>query len=61
MRVDYDWYSFDENLLTIDKYSTITCKGDGTTAIMAVNKKDKTVGIIEVVIKNKKIVIFHKK
>ncbi len=59
MRVDYDWYSFDENLLTIDKYSTITCKGDGTTAIMAVNKKDKTVGIIEVVIKNRKIVSYN--
>lgn len=59
MRVDYDWYSFNEELITVDKYSTLTCKKDGTTAIMAVNKKDKTIGIVEVVIKDKKVVSFN--
>lgn len=59
MRVDYDWYSFNEELITVDKYSTLTCKNDGTTAIMAVNKKDKSIGIVEVVIKDKKIISFN--
>lgn len=58
MRVDYDWYSTDTSILTINKYSSIEIVNDGTCAIVAINKETQEYGVIEVTIKNKKIVSF---
>lgn len=59
MRVEYDWYSSDESLLTINQYSTITILNDGIVGIIAVHKEKKEVGVLEVVIKNGTIVSYH--
>ena len=42
--------------LTISKYSTISIFNDGVVAIIATNKDNKEVGVIELTIKNGKIV-----
>ena len=55
-RLKYDWYSTDTNILTISKYSTISIFNDGVVAIIATNKDNKEVGVIELTIKNGKIV-----
>jgi endoglucanase len=55
-RLKYDWYSTDTNILTINKYSTISIFNDGVVAIIATNKDNKEVGVIELTIKNGKIV-----
>ena len=55
-RLKYDWYSTDTNILTISKYSTISIFNDGVVAIIAINKDNKEVGVIELTIKNGKIV-----
>ncbi len=55
MRVDYDWYSTDESILTINKYSSITIHNDGTCAIYAVHRETGKIGVVEVVIKNGKL------
>lgn len=59
MRVDYNWFSFDETILKVSKYSTITIIGDGSTGIIAVNKETGKVGIIEVTIKDGKVISFN--
>lgn len=61
MRVDYDWYSSDETMLTINKYSTISIKKDGTCAIIAISKATGEYGIVEVTIQNGKVVSFVSK
>ncbi len=58
MRVDYDWYSFDENICSVSKYSTLTLKNDGTVAIMAVHKETKKIGIVVLEIKDKKLISY---
>lgn len=55
-RLKYDWYSTDTNIITINKYSTISIFNDGVVAIIATNKDNKEVGVIELTIKNGTIV-----
>lgn len=61
MRVDYDWYSSDESMLTISQYSTISIKKDGTCAIMAISKETGKYGVVEVTIENGEVVSFVSK
>lgn len=56
MRVKYDWYSSDESILSINKYSSIFIHNDGVVGIIAVHKETKETGVIELVIKNGKII-----
>ena len=58
MRVDYDWFSSDESILKISKYSTITPVSDGTCAIIAISKETNKYGVMEVTIKNGKVESF---
>lgn len=59
MRVDYNWYSTDESILIISKYSTITIKKDGVVGIIAINKETNDIGVVEVVIKNYTIISYN--
>ena len=55
-RLDYDWSSTNEGILTISSYSTITIVGDGACSIICKNKTTGKIGILDVEIKNKQIV-----
>lgn len=61
MRVDYDWVSSNTDILTISKYSTISIMNDGVCAIIAINKETKEYGVVEVEIKDGKIIRFTSK
>ena len=55
-RLDYDWSSTNEGILTISSYSTISIVGDGACSIICKNKTTGKIGILDVEIKNKQIV-----
>ena len=57
-RLDYDWSSSNESILTISSYSTITIVGDGTCQITCVDRTTKDIGILDVEVKDGKIVSF---
>ena len=54
-RLDYNWSSTNQNIITISKYSTITIIGDGECSIIAENIETGEIGIIDIVITNGKI------
>lgn len=54
-RLDYNWSSTNQNIITISKYSTITIIGDGECSIIAENIETGDIGIIDIVITNGKI------
>lgn len=60
-RVSYDWFSTDTSILTINKYSTISIYSDGICGIVAIHRDTGKYGVIEVEIKDLKIVSFSSK
>lgn len=54
-RLDYEWSSTNEAVLTVSNYSTIKVIGNGTCSIVCVNKTTKAVGIIDVLVENNQI------
>ena len=57
-RLDYDWSSTNESILTISSYSTITIHGDGKCSIICKNKSTGKIGILDVEVVNNKIVSY---
>ena len=57
-RLDYNWSSTDESILTISSYSTITIVGDGSCSIICKNKTTGATGVLDVVVKNGEIVSY---
>lgn len=51
-RLDYNWSSTNQNVITISKYSTITILNDGETSIIAENIETGEVGIIDIIVTN---------
>ena len=51
-RLDYNWSSTNEAVLTVSEYSTITIIGDGSCSIICKNKSTGAVGILDVVVEN---------
>ncbi len=54
-RLDYEWESTNESVLTVSSYSTLYIVGDGTCSIICKNKSNGEVGILDIVVKNGKI------
>ena len=58
-RLDYDWSSTNEGILTISKYSTITILSDGKCSIICKHKTTGAIGVLDVEIKDGKLVSFE--
>lgn len=54
-RLDYEWESTNESVLTVSSYSTLYIVGDGTCSIICKNKTTGEVGILDIVVKNGQI------
>jgi hypothetical protein len=54
-RLDYEWSSTNEAVLTVSSYSSVTISGDGTCSIICKNKSTGEAGILDIVVKNGKI------
>lgn len=57
-RLNYDWSSTDTSLLTISEYSTLTIKGNGKCSIIAKHKTSGLIGILDVELKDGKVVSY---
>ena len=57
-RLDYDWSSTNEAILTISSYSTITILSDGSCSIICKHKTTGEIGVVDVVIQNGEIVSY---
>ena len=55
-RLNYEWSSTNESVLTVSEYSTITIKGNGTCSIICKHKTSSYVGILDIEVKNGEIV-----
>ena len=54
-RLDYEWSSTNEAVVTVSSYSSVTIYGDGTCSIICKNKTTGEAGILDIVVKNGKI------
>ena len=54
-RLNYDWSSTNEGVLTVSIYSTLSIIGDGTCSIICKHKTNGYVGILDITVENGKI------
>ena len=57
-RLNYNWSSSNEGVLTVSEYSTLKIIGDGSCSIIAKHKTNGDVGVLDIVVKNGEIVSF---